>query len=246
MLKRNTICTILALFLAFTFKAYASSGISKEYKWTKISGRWEKREDKGKYYLIETKAIARKWGNSELINFNSIITKKHTLNITSINLKMRILNPLRNPVEKMIFFSAKNFREFYAFKFVGNKKKIKKIVFINSKIKDSSRRITEKWNFKITEIMSKNYDLEYNKDYNIEIKIEGKKSALIINSGMALYVEAKETMSNGRLGFSIRNALLKIADVRVFSDDKCIFEDNFSEDTIKRYGAKATRINKKK
>ena len=53
---------------------------------------------------------------------------------------------------------------------------------------------------------------------------------------------ATVNLNTGRLGFSNRNAKLRIRDVKVYSGKEIVFEDDFTTDSIKRWKVKAKRV----
>lgn len=243
MLNRNNIFVSLFLIICILISSHIQAE-KKKYRWIKISGKWEIRRDFKESFLIETKAKTRMWGNSELINHNSIISTKPVKDYTSIRLSIEILNPISSPVEDMIFFSAKNLKEFYAFKFSGDENRINRITFINSKIKDTRKRRTEKWNFIITELVSKNHTIKYNTVYRIEIRLQEEDVSLLINEDYIITTYAPDILNEGKIGFSNRNAMLRISDVKVLKGEEIIFKDDFSQDAIRRYKATVKRTKK--
>lgn len=242
-INRTKLFYVSSLFIIlFILKLDINHAKLKDFNWINISGKWEIRKDNKESYLIENKATTRSWNKNELTNFNSIITTKRINALTSIQLRIEILNPITNPIENMIFFSAKTLKNFYAFKFIGNNKRIHQILFIKSKIKDTTKGLSEKWNYEITKLESIDYELDYNKEHYIEIKIKKREATLIINREDVLKVRAKVKLNEGRFGFSSRNSMVKIDDVKVYRDKSIVFQDDFTFDNIKRYKVSAKRV----
>ena len=230
------------------FQCLSSNAITDEktFKWKKISGRWEIQSspNSNSHFLWEGKVNTRQWGYSELINYNSIIAENPLNEYSRISFNMEIADPLDNPVQIMTFFAARNFRYFHAFRFSGVRAGLKKVSLISSREKNPELPRRVKWNFIIEEKLTKNCSLEYDKNYFIDIRFYGKKILLYINKKRVASFVSKEPLNSGRFGFSNRNASIKIADVKIYSGKKIVFEDDFSEDTIKRIGVRARRVKK--
>jgi hypothetical protein len=211
------------------------------YKWRKISGNWEIGVDQDKKYLQENRCSYREYNYSELINFNSIITDNPIIKYDSITFFITSINPQNKPFESILSFSIQDYRDFYAFKFIVSKEKKAEIQFINSSIKDKSLEPKIKNNFEISILKKSIFDFEINKRYAAEIKIENKSAKLFIDSKLILESETPVEINSGRIGFSSRNAKLRIEDVKVYDSEKVVFEDDFSTDLIKRAQAQAKR-----
>lgn len=240
----------LCLFFAIVSlcQIFSSDAITDEktYKWMKISGNWETRKscNDSSYFLWESKAKTRQWGYSELINNKSIIAENPLNEYSRITFNMEIADPIDNPVQIMAFFAARDFRYFHAFRFSGVRAGLKKVSLISSREKNPALPRRVKGNFIIEEKLTKDCVLEYDKNYFIDIRFYGKKILLFIDKKRIASFVSKEPLNSGRFGFSNRNASIKIADVKVYSGKKLIFEDDFSEDTIKRIGVRAKRVDK--
>jgi len=233
--------TILILLLSIT-TAIDSALSEKNFKWMKISGNWEAvKADDGCFHLTESKAKTYPFGYRELINLNSIITLNPVGQYSKITFTLEAENPVDDPVEMMFFFAAKDFRNFYAFRFRGNSEKLNTLRFIRSKDKDTSLPRKVKWNFIIEEIASKDYALDYRKKHRFEIRFAGRWVQLRINGRKVLSTSTDNPLNSGKIGFSNRNATLKIADLKVYNGRRIVFRDDFSEDTIKRYGVRVKR-----
>jgi len=240
MIKKNYIILVILIFS--TTSAIDSAISEKNLKWMKISGKWETVEtDDGSFNLIERKAKTYPFGYSELINMNSIITLNSVGQYSKIVFTLEIVNPVDNPVELMSFFAAKDYRNLYAFRFKGDSAKLNTVRLIQSKDKDTSLPRNVKWNFIIEEIASKDYALEYQKKHRFEIRCAGRWVQLKINGRKVLSITTENPLNSGRIGFSNRNATLKIADLKVYKGRRIVFQDDFSEDTNKRYGVRAKR-----
>ncbi len=231
---RKKLYTLPSILFLFIFCLPIILPGQNSFKWKKISGRWEVRKDNKETYLLEKRAKSRMWGDSELINYNSIIKKKPPIDYTSIQFSMRVQSPVKPGVDVMTFFAAKHFREFYAFRFSGDKNELKRVRFIGSTIKDAAKTRSVKWNFIITNIITEECVLEYNKEYKIEIAILEKKAILYIDGKKVVEAESDRNLNNGRFGFSNRNVKLRIDNVKVFNGKEIVFKDDFSKDSIYR------------
>lgn len=216
----------------------------KVFKWKTISGNWENRKDNREAFLIETKSKTRDWGYSELINFNSLITENPVPDYSYLRCTLSVINPSGDAVAQMAVFALKDLRDFYAFKFTGDREKITRVMFVSSKIKDTTKSPSEKWNFEVKELASKETALEYNRNYKIEISVSRNKATLFIDGKKVLEGVSGENMNGGKIGFSNRNAMLKIADLKVFKGNAVVFQDDFSVDTVKRWKVTAERLTK--
>lgn len=220
-------------------------GISQtpEHNWNTISGKWDARTDNKSSYAIEAGSKTRNWGYSELINYNSLIMLQPLTGYSSIQYSIELLNPTATS-ETMLFFAAGDYRQFYAFKLTGNADKINRLLFISSSIKDTTLPPSAKWNFAITELESKDVEMEYNKEYSVEIRVKKNTAKLYIDGKKVMAADAPDELTGGKIGFSNRNAIVKIASVKVYGGKTVLFEDDFSKDTIKRYRVTATKISK--
>ncbi|MCU0846112.1 MAG: hypothetical protein MUC76_14450, partial [Spirochaetes bacterium] len=93
-------------------------------------------------------------------------------------------------------------------------------------------------------LATKDIELEYNREYRAEIRVKKNRATLYIDGKKLMEAEAPEDLTSGKIGFSNRNAMLKISDVKVYSGKELVFEDDFSKDSIKRYRVQATTMSK--
>jgi len=243
---KNTKLNYLLLFLVFFYlSSPAFSEETKNEKWLQISGKWETRKDNKDTFLLEAQGKTKLYGYNELLDYNSIITFDPITSLTAIKFNIEIRKTtIEGAPELMTFFAAKNYRQFYAFKFIGNENKIIRILFINSGIKDTTKPGNEKWNYEITEMASKDYELEFNKEYNFEIQVSKKRARLFINGKNVMEAEGFYDLSGGKIGFSDRNAMLRISQLSIVNNKTIVFEDSFAEDNIKRYVITAKQLTK--
>jgi hypothetical protein len=233
----------VVLYQVISFNAHAEG---RAYKWKKISGKWEIKKSCGSSsFLEESRAKTRQWGYSELINNNSIISENPLEKYSRIAFSMELADPTDNPVQMMAFFAARDYRYFHAFRFSGDREGIERVSLVRSREKDPKLPRNVKWNFIIEEKMSKEYPLEYNRNYRIDIRFQKKSVLLYIDKKRIASFISKEPLNSGRFGFSSRNAIIRISEVKVYAGNRIIFEDDFSEDTIKRIGVKAKRVKEK-
>ncbi|HSV97531.1 MAG TPA: hypothetical protein VLM75_11445 [Spirochaetota bacterium] len=174
---------------------------------------------------------------------NSLIANDSLEKISSFQISFEIFNPDPQS-EHSLLFALSDYRVFYAFRFSGDGTRLNKLQFINSTIKDTTLRPAVKWNYTIAEIASRDIELEYNREYRAEIRVKKNRAALYIDGKKLMEAEAPEDLASGKIGFSNRNAILKIADVKVYSGRKLVFEDDFSKDSIKRFRVQATTMPK--
>lgn len=230
------------VFLFLSSPAFAEE--AKNEKWVQISGKWEARKDNKDTFLLEAQGKTKISGYHELLNYNSIVTFDPISSLTSIKFNIEMRKTIGGTSELLTFFAAKNYRKFYAFKFTGDENRITRILFINSDIKDTTKPGNEKWNYAITEIASKDHELEYNTQYKIEIQVKKKQAILFINGKKVMTAEGSGDLSGGKIGFSDRNVMLRISQLSVLDDKTVVFEDSFAEDNIKRYVITAKQMTK--
>ncbi len=144
----------------------------------------------------------------------------------------------------VIFFAAEDFRTYYGFKLKADGTKDATLVFHGSSVRDTTLRPHIKGNFVITDIATKQVPLEFNREYRAEIRIRKNRAILYLDGKKRLEAEAPEALAGGKIGFSNRNAALRIADLKVYNGREIVFEDDFSKDSIKRYRVQATTMSK--
>ncbi len=202
--------------------------------WTKIAGRWNLNKKKG--ILVEVRGYTRNRGYSHLINYNTIITKKMFEKYTDLSFDYALLKAKKNPVSEMIVFAAKDYRNFYAIELTGTQKGITKISLIGSKTKDSTLPRHVKWNFSITEYDSAECRLAYNTKYNFRLTFKANKIKVFLNNIKIAAFIAPEPVVSGKIAFCNRNAVLALANVSLYHKKERIFHDNFTTDSVHRYG----------
>lgn len=217
---------------------------NKVFNWSIISGEWDIRKDNLKSFLISKNTKTRDWGYSELIGYNSLISLNPIINYSSFSFSFEISEvPQVNP-DILFFFNAFDYRQFHSFKLLKIKNNTYKLSFINCSIKDTTLRPAVKWNYTITELASKDIELEYNREYRAEIRIRKNRATFYLDGKRLMEAEAPEALAGGKIGFSNRNAALRIADLKVYNGREIVFEDDFSKDSIKRYRVQATTMSK--
>jgi hypothetical protein len=230
---------IISAFI-ISFIVISAAAQEENFKWKSISGKWRTYSDDSGTYLVETKIKTVEWGNSELINYNSIITTQPFEGITSLKISMRILNSVKPEVALMIFLKAENFRDFFAFRLTGTDGTLSRAQFISSKIKDPLKPPAEKWNYVITELGNSKCKIINDKDFKAEILIKGGNAVLFIDGEKILEGKADSNFGAGKFGFSCKNAALRLDDVKAYKDKDIIFEDDFSKDSMQRIVVKGT------
>jgi hypothetical protein len=231
----------LPLVVLFTIAAIAQE---KKFTWLNITGRWEIRSDNKRYSLVESLRATRKYDSSELVNYNSIITQEPVSDYSSIHYNFEMGGTPGTPTEMVIFFAAQDFRTYYGFKLKADGTKDATLVFHGSSVRDTTLRPHIKGNFVITDIATKQVPLEFNREYRAEIRIKKNRAILYLDGKKLLEAEAPEALAGGKIGFSNRNAALRIADLKVYNGREIVFEDDFSKDSIKRYRVQATTMSK--
>lgn len=241
-MKKYRIIVLAAFFLALfpLGHSYPADG----FKWSIISGEWEIRKDNLKSFLISKNVKTRDWGYSELISYNSLVSINPIINYSSFSFSFEIPEAPQGNPDILFFFNALDYRQFHSFKLLKIKNNTYKLSFINCSIKDTTLRPAVKWNYTITELASRDIELEFNREYRAEVRVKKNRATLYLDGRKALEAEAPETLSGGKIGFSNRNAALRIAGLKVYDGRTLVFEDDFSKDSIKRYRVQATTMSK--
>jgi hypothetical protein len=145
----------------------------------------------------------------------------------------------------MLFFSAKSFRTFYAFRFSGDNNNLNKISFIKSSVKNTTLSPHIKWNFLLKELNSAKIKLNYSKVYKLRFETDRYNYKLFIDDKEIIAGKTEKKFPNGKLGFSHEYNLVRIGHVKAYSKEELIFEDDFSKNSIYRTVIKAKRVKKK-
>lgn len=206
-----------------------------ELVWRQINGIWEVVSGEKFNYVIDKKVKSYKWGYNELINHNTFITIEPLEKYECIAFNVKFTEPLKENVRFMMPFGIKHDREFYAFRLTGNENALLKIEFIQSVIKDPSKPASERWNFEIKELKSVEHALAYNIEHSIEIKIEKKKTKLLIDKHPVLIVDVPAgEVESGKFGFSSLHMKPMIWAITVKQGRKTVFSEDFSKDRFRR------------
>ncbi|MCP4134805.1 MAG: hypothetical protein GY754_27775 [bacterium] len=246
MKKKFVYGLILLLFCGiFTGNFLYSQDKKDNSKWMRMSGRWKIENS----YAVERKRGAGGWFFHDILEYNSLASRKNFEEFSSIDLKMNLYNPritrrmknIKDPVRMMAFFAAKSLvpgekyqyylTNFYAFKLSGNKDRITKVSFVRSDIIDSSVSKPAKKNYRVTELRYKLYKLDLNKDHIMSIKFKDKKATLFINGEEVLQANIPENYE-GRVGFSAQNIAIKVDYYKVSNNEAVIFDDQFNRNSI--------------
>lgn len=240
-MKKYGVLLLLVVAAFFVTVPYAQE---KKYNWLNITGKWEIRSDNRRFSLLESLRTTRKYDNSELVNYNSIITEDPIPEFSSIQFSFEMGGTPGTPSEMVVFFSAQDFRTYYGLKLKADGTKDATLVFHGSSVRDTTLRPHIKGNFVITDFATKDVPLEYNREYRAEVRVKKNRAALYLDGKKMLEAEAPEEMTGGKIGFSNRNAALRIAGLKVYDGRTLVFEDDFSKDSIKRYRVQATTMSK--
>lgn len=240
------ILTLICLFMTNNQNLFAQT---KNFKWTSINGAWTVRDDNNTFSLISQKDSVYQWNYSELINYNSIINNTFYNNINNFNYQI-IFTPSSSSglPEFLFFFCAENLKNFYAIKFSGDSNEINTIKVISCKIKDTTRKPSEKNNFVITELNSKNYKLNYKTKYDVNLKIASNTLILFVDNKEVLNYQLVNPQLNlkfGKFGFANRNGLQQIYNFRGLNDQEIIFQDDFSKDSLQKVVVEIKKEEKK-
>ena len=190
-----------------------SSQENSPHKWITISGKWTVRKDGDRTFAMETMGKTKEYGYSELINRNTLMTMNPLPRYSAVRCAVEVANPSKSPVEVLLVFAARSDKEFFAFGLSGDDKGINCLSLLVSRVKDTTRPRDEKWNFEVREVCSKECGLEYGREYPVLVKIREDHAALLVDGKKLLECEAEGLSGGGYVGFSNRNAVLKVAAV---------------------------------
>ncbi len=241
---KNRLLQISIFYLFILLFSYPSFAQEKKFIWLNITGKWEIRSDNKQFSLVESLRTTRKHDNSELVNYNSIITEDPIPDYSSIQFNFEMGGTPGTQSEMVVFFSAQDFRTYYGFKLKADGTKDAALIFHGSSIRDTTLRPHIKGNFVITDYATKDVPLEFNREYRAEVRVKKNRATLYLDGKKALEAEASEEIAGGKIGFSNRNSALRISDLKVYDGRTLVFQDDFSKDSIKRYQVKATTMSK--
>ncbi len=221
------------------------------YKWQRFSGNWSIKNS----YLHELRAWASPWHFYELLNYNTVTSKKKLENYNLLEFSFTVNKPgieikTRDKVpEFMVSFNItspyKNWNfHLYGIRFTGDRDEINTINLIHSDRIDKTKKYATKNNTFVKVLTSKNVKLEYGKEYKVKIQLAGNNAILSIDGKKILSDTMPEKENGGKIAFSSKNLLLKIGDVKVYNNKEIVFEDDFTKDTIYVPRRRAHRVKK--
>ncbi len=227
---------IIILFL-FTTCFFPSLTFSEENNiWNRIAGNWEVTIENGKPLAIQRRIKAVQWNYHLPFNYSSLASIQDFPHYSSIQYSFSIMNQTSEP-ELLLFIAAElseksRYHNLAAFRLSGNPKEIIKATFLKSSLIDPSR-MGEKGNFKVDEISFSNCSVPLDQKFICEIKVDRATATLFINGKTIHSQKSIERLDHGIIGFGIRNAQLKVYEVKIFDGRKLLLHDDFSKDSIK-------------
>ncbi|HNR89175.1 MAG TPA: hypothetical protein PKM65_12615 [Spirochaetota bacterium] len=253
--KASTVSVVLIVWLvAFIPSLLQSSRLQAQSKndgkgahftWDTINGDWEiKKTTAGKSYLYQSRIRAIPTGYSELINYNSIITVKPVERHTRIGFTLYLTKPGGKPVEALLVFAAKDFRNLHAFKFTGDSKRLTKIALISSKVNKPELPKSVKWNYTITELATSAHRLNFNTEYQIAIETAGGRATLYVNGSRIMQHDTGADLQSGMVGFCCQNTQMAIGEFSASDGTAIMLHDDFTTESIKRHRVIATPVEK--
>jgi len=192
--------------------------------------------------LFDSKSKSIAYGYSELINTNSIISIPVMTKASRFETEIELFSPSDSSSGTFIF-TSQSYKSYYAVQLQGSKKGIEKAVLQQCAVKDTTLPPSAKNNFTITELASKPVSLKWGNPVKITITAKKKKLKADIN-GTEIDFTLDSALPEGSVGFSHTNNLMKIRSIKVLSDNTVIFEDDFSQDRIKKMVYKAEKVDK--
>jgi hypothetical protein len=228
--------------LSLVLPLWSISAQADDRQWLQISGRWT--VDTDKRQLADSNPRTINIGYNELINMNSVSSAVNLEKITKISSDFELFSPMKEN-KAMLFFASSSQKSFYAVKFTGTQESITTMSLIQSSVKDSSLSTKEKNNFTIEELASVPVSMKWGELITLSIELSKKKikaSAL----GFSLNYQVKDPIPSGDIGFSHSNNLITVKSIKVWSEKKVIFEDDFSKNRLKKVSVNATKVDSKK
>ena len=209
--------------------------------WQKISGNWQISENEGTTFLYDKYYKSVKYGYNDLINHNAIVSLEQ-YKFNTLTIKANLHKPQPNSTFTIMFNNSEDYlRNFYAVRIFGNSEKINRIAFIQSKINDDTLLPKVKHNFTITEIVSKDIDLNYNENFLIEIKLNKKNNVEVkLNKKRVLKWKLENLSENTRIAFYHTDNLVNVFELCAKQNKKQVLFDCFAIDKIKRAKVKGT------
>jgi hypothetical protein len=232
-MKKHVIALILIL---FTTTIFAEEG---DINWVRITGRWTVERDLHTSYMVQHKQKAYQWGYNPLINANTIISGEVFDGYTGIEAEFTPVRPYREGQYVMIPFAIEDYRNLYGVRLSGTINNLNKAAFIQSRTKDTTRPRSEKWNFEMAEHKSAKIDVSYNNPVRVRLVFSTDKTVeLLINGEKVMDYTFKNPVNSGRLGISSYHVSMKVDRYTIKKNSEVLLDDEFTEDTIKRFVVK--------
>ncbi len=229
-MKKHVIALILIL---FTTTIFAEEG---DINWVRITGRWTVERDLHTSYMVQHKQKAYQWGYNPLINANTIISGEVFDGYTGIEAEFTPVRPYREGQYVMIPFAIEDYRNLYGVRLSGTINNLNKAAFIQSRTKDTTRPRSEKWNFEMAEHKSAKIDVSYNNPVRVRLVFSTDKTVeLLINGEKVMDYTFKNPVNSGRLGISSYHVSMKVDRYTIKKNSEVLLDDEFTEDTIKRF-----------
>jgi len=231
---KKLILVASCIFLSTIILAHAD-----EVNWVRITGRWSVERDLHTSYMVQHKQKAYQWGYNPLINANTIISGEVFDGYTEIEAVFTPVLPYHEGQYVMIPFAIEDYRNLYGVRLSGTANNLNRAAFIQSRTKDTTRPRSEKWNFEIAEHTSAKIDVSYNNPVRVRLVFTSDKTVeLLINGEKVMDYTFKNAVNSGRLGISSYHVSMKVDRYTVKKNSEVLLDDEFTEDTIKRFVVK--------
>ncbi|MEJ5362395.1 MAG: hypothetical protein WHV26_10070 [Spirochaetota bacterium] len=218
--------------LALIIFSISSAQQTNTYTWQQISGNWSVVSDNKESYLRENRGKSFQFDYSPLINLNSIISTNE-YSFTVLHHTFSLHSP-GNDSTHLTFFSASNYRQFYAVKLAGNNSTIHTISLVASSIKDTTLPKDAKGNFVITTLSAREIALQYGTTHTLTITVHNKTISIAIDNAQVLSHTLDEELEEGSIGFASKNCIPIIDNLIVYKGNEIIFSDDFSKESIRK------------
>ncbi len=205
-----------------------------QYLWRQISGNWEILEETNQ--LIEKQGKTISWGYSELINNNSIETINELGAFTNATFNIEFNAPVHDQGFFLFFWGMLKQMEFSAIRFSAEGNKIRSIEYIESEFINKAIKGLSKWNFSVTVIESREVEMLPNRKYKCDLLFKNNNVSVLIDNKKVLSCTLRKNVTLGKVGFSNRNLIPAINEIKITDARKIIFQDHFINDSIKRIG----------
>ncbi|HOO71762.1 MAG TPA: hypothetical protein PK926_08360 [Spirochaetota bacterium] len=186
--------------------------------------------------LVEKRNRAVRWDYHELMNYNTVVSVAQVGGFTETGFTAEIIPAGIGKPRFMVSFAVTSpkqhyYYSFYGFRLAGTAEKITRIELIRSARKDETRSFSEKNNYVITRLASTKTDIPWKGPLDCSVTIKGQTVSLTVN-GKKLLTGTVAQQLTGKIGFSVRDARLRLDNIHVVNGKDALIEDDFAKNTL--------------